>query len=108
MIYNLKLSRFSFKLFLFTLFYSFIHGRDLEIRSVPTALNTLYVAHKYLVPGLVKNCGEYLNAALQPDTVLEVYARVRLCCPDVRSPSPTESTGEFGHQTVADTLKIIS
>lgn len=60
--------------------FRFLYREDVVLQSIPTALATLYAAHKYLCAGLVRSCVLYLNANLTTQSVLLVYHHVRLYC----------------------------
>lgn len=46
-------------------------------------VETLKVAHQFLLPGLVRICVEHLNKLISLGNVLFVFANVRLLCNDL-------------------------
>ncbi|XP_054286205.1 BTB/POZ domain-containing protein 2-like [Macrosteles quadrilineatus] len=64
----------------FDLLLRFLYREDVVLGSIPTALATLYAAHKYLCAGLVRSCVLYLNSHLSTQNVLQVYQHIRVYC----------------------------
>jgi len=64
----------------FDLLLRHLYREDVVLGSIPTALATLYAAHKYLCAGLVRTCVLYLNNNLSTQNVLQVYQHIRVYC----------------------------
>lgn len=62
----------------FEFFHRHIYGRKVEFKSHDMALDTLYVANKYLCPDLVKKCVIYLDGEIKDKTITDIYRQLRL------------------------------
>lgn len=62
----------------FDYFIRFLYNDDVEFQNVPSALEVLHVADKYLCTALIKKCVFYLDQHLSADNVLDVYCNVQI------------------------------
>lgn len=67
--------------------FRYLYGQPVSLSSVGTARATLEVAHRYLCPGLLKVCVNYLDQNLTPRSVLEVFQNLRYFCSGIPSPN---------------------
>lgn len=56
----------------------YLYKESVQLKSVSTALHTLYAAFKYQCGGLVRICVMYLDSQLDSSSVLEVYRHLRV------------------------------
>ncbi|XP_077289542.1 BTB/POZ domain-containing protein axundead [Arctopsyche grandis] len=64
----------------------YLYGQPASLPSVATARATLEAAHKYICPGLVRECVSYLDLNLSSTTVLEIFQDLRFFCSRVPPP----------------------
>uniref|UniRef100_A0A8D8T6E4 BTB/POZ domain-containing protein 6 n=1 Tax=Cacopsylla melanoneura TaxID=428564 RepID=A0A8D8T6E4_9HEMI len=62
----------------FDYFIKFLYNDDIDFLNVPSTLDILHVADKYLCTSLIKKCCFYLDQHLTADNVLDVYCNVQI------------------------------
>ncbi|KAI5717304.1 hypothetical protein M8J77_003556 [Diaphorina citri] len=62
----------------FDYFIKFLYNDDIEFLTVPSTLDILHVADKYLCTNLIRKCVFYLDQHLSVDNVLDIYASVQI------------------------------
>nr|XP_033334333.1 uncharacterized protein LOC117225117 [Megalopta genalis] len=79
----------------FDYLFRYLLGKPINFQSVSTARATLDAAHQYLCPELAYLAVEYLEANLNPTTVLEIYQGLSLYA----SPIPSDTSRSFNLPT---------